>query len=67
MAASKDGSSYPIVMVVQNPSTSTVTTNTPAVIIPVIININGTVFNPTVADTTCSSNVKVFNYTRTPG
>ena len=53
VVASKDGNSYPIAMVGQNPSTSTVTTSIPAVIIPVIININGTVFNPTVADTVC--------------
>jgi hypothetical protein len=53
VVASKDGNSYPIVMVGQDPATSTVTTNIPAVIIPVIVYINGTVFNPTVADTTC--------------
>jgi hypothetical protein len=40
-------------MVGRNPSTSTVTTSIPTVIIPVVININGTVFDPTVADTTC--------------
>jgi hypothetical protein len=53
VAASKDGTSYPIAMVGRDPSTSTVTTSIPTVIIPVIININGTVFNPTVADTVC--------------
>ena len=53
VTATKDGNSYPIVMVGRDPSTSTVTTSIPALIIPVIVNINGTVFNPTVADTVC--------------
>jgi hypothetical protein len=52
LSASKDGHSYTVRMVGQDPS-STVTTNVPAVIIPVIIKIGTTSFNPTVADTTC--------------
>ena len=51
--ATKDGGSYPVTMVGKNPSTSTVTTNIPTVIIPIIIKIGATTFNPTVADTTC--------------
>lgn len=51
--ASKDSNNYHIAMVGQDPSTSSVTTNIPAVIIPVIIKIGTTKFNPTVADTTC--------------
>ncbi len=51
--ATKDNNTYSIAMVGQDPHTSTVTTTIPAIIIPVIININGTVFDPTVADTTC--------------
>ena len=51
--ATKDGKSYPVTMVGQDPSTSTVTTNIPTVIIPVIIKIGTTTFNPTAADTTC--------------
>ena len=42
-----------VTMVGQDPSSSTGTTTIPAVIIPVIIKIGTTTFNPTVADTTC--------------
>lgn len=51
--ATKNGKSYTFAMVGQNPFTSTVTTNIPTVIIPVIVKIGTTTFNPTVADTTC--------------
>ena len=51
--ASKDGQSYPVTMVGRNAFTSTITTNIPTVIIPIIIKIGTTTFNPTVADTTC--------------
>jgi hypothetical protein len=52
LAATKDGLNYTVAMVGKDPS-STVTTNVPAVIIPVIIKIGTTSFKPTVADTTC--------------
>jgi hypothetical protein len=51
--STKDGNAYPIAMVGQSPFSSTTTTNIPTVIIPVVININGTVFNPTQADPIC--------------
>src|SRR5215475_9561660 len=51
--ATKDGRSYRVTMVGQNPSSSTVTTNVPTAIIPVIIRIGTRNFNPNVADTTC--------------
>jgi len=53
LSATKDGLSYTVTMVGQDPSSSKVTTNIPAVIIPVIIKIGATKFDPTVADTTC--------------
>src|SRR6202022_331304 len=53
LSATKDGLNYTVTMVGQDPSTSTGTTNIPTVIIPVIIKIGTTTFNPTVADTTC--------------
>ena len=52
LKATKDGANYTVTMVGKDPS-STVTTNVPAVIIPVIIKIGATSFNPTAADTTC--------------
>ena len=53
LKATKNGKSYPMTMVGQSPFSSTTTTNVPVAIVPVIVNINGTAFNPTVADTTC--------------
>ncbi|MDP9159323.1 MAG: hypothetical protein M3O09_03720 [Acidobacteriota bacterium] len=53
LKATKNGKSYPMTMVGQSPFSSTLTTNIPVAIVPVIININGTVFNPAVADTKC--------------
>ncbi len=53
LKATKNGKSYPVTMVGHSPFSSTTTTNIPVAIVPVIININGTVFNPTVADTKC--------------
>jgi len=51
--ATKDGGSYNIVMVGQDPATSTVTTNIPTVIIPVIVKIGTISFNPNAIDNTC--------------
>ena len=51
--ASKNSKNYSIVMVGRDPSTSTVTTSVPTLIIPVIVKIGTTVFNPTVADKVC--------------
>jgi hypothetical protein len=45
LSATKHGLSYTVTMVGNDPSTSTVTTNIPAVIIPVIIKIATTTFN----------------------
>lgn len=53
LKATKNGKSYSMTMVGQSPFSSTVTTNIPVAIVPVIINIAGTVFNPTLVDTTC--------------
>ena len=51
--ASKNSHNYSIVMVGADPASSTVTTKIPTLIIPVIVKIGTTTFNPTVADTTC--------------
>ncbi len=51
--ASKNSKNYSIAMVGADPATSTVTTSIPTLIIPVIVKIATTTFNPTVADTTC--------------
>jgi hypothetical protein len=51
--ASKNSKNYSIVMVGRDPSTSTVTTSVPTLIIPVIVKIGTTMFNPTVADKVC--------------
>lgn len=53
VSASKDSKNYSIVMVGRDPATSTVTTSVPTLIIPVIVKIGTTVFNPTVADKIC--------------
>jgi hypothetical protein len=53
VSASKDSHNYSIVMVGADPATSTVTTKVPTLIIPVIVKIATTTFNPTVADTVC--------------
>jgi len=53
LSATKDGNSYTVAMVGNNPSTSTTTTNIPAVIIPVIVKIGTTKFSPILADNVC--------------